>query len=253
MDEQHAIPVQTQAMSFTEKITNIFASPGELFENVRLTPRTNSNWLVPWIIFAVVAVIMGQLVMSNASLADQIGAIIKKGFDKQVQDGKISQEQAEQAYERFAKPGSVMFTISQVAGAVLGPLIMIFVVGLVYWLVGKTAMKATSPYMKTVEVVGLVLFIGVIEQIVTTLLMFAMDSITASPSLGIFVSNFDMENKVHHALAKVNVFTFWSLAVVSAGLSKLFQRDFPKVLVLVFVLWVLWSIVTIFTGIRISG
>jgi len=253
MDEQHAAPEKIKPMSFSEKVTNIFASPGELFENVRLTPSTNSNWVVPWIIFAIVAIIMGQLVMNNASLADQIGAVIKKGFDKQVQEGKMPQEQAERTYEQFAKPGSMMFTIAQVAGAVLGPLLAVFVLGLVYWLLGKTAMKATSPYMKVVEVVGLTLFIAVIEQIVTTLLMFAMDSITASPGLGIFVSNFDMENKLHLALAKINVFTFWGLAVVSVGLSKLFQRDFPKVLVLVFALWVLWSVVTIFTGIRLSG
>jgi hypothetical protein len=179
--------------------------------------------------------------------------MIKKGFDKQVQEGKIPQEQAERTYEQFAKPGSTMFTIMQVAGAVLGPLLAIFALGLVYWLLGKTAMKATSPYMKIVEVVGLTLFIAVVEQIVTTLLMFATDSITASPGLGIFVSNFDMDNKLHVVLAKINVFTFWGLAVVSVGLSKLFQRDFAKVLVLVFALWVLWSAVTIFTGIRISG
>lgn len=253
MDEQQAAPPQVKPMSFSEKLTNVFASPGELFEHVRLTPKTNSNWVVPWIIFAVVAIILGQLVMSNASLADQIGVMVKKGFDKQVQEGKMSQDQADRTFEQFAKPGSAMFTISQIGGAVLGPLIMIFVVGLVYWLLGKTAMKATSPYMKVVEVVGLTLFIGVLEQIVTTLLMFAMDSVTASPSLGIFVSNYDMENKFHHALAKVNIFTFWSLAVVSVGLSKLFQRDFPKVLVLVVALWILWSVVTVVAGIRIAG
>ncbi len=253
MDEQHAVAEQVQPMSLSEKITDIFASPGELFENVRLTPRTNSNWVIPWLLFAIVAIILGQLVVNNPSLADQMGTMIRKGFDKQVQEGKMSQEQADQTFERFVKPGSVMFTITQVAGSVLGPLLAIFVLGLVYWVLGKTAMKATSPYMKVTEVVGLTLFIGVLEQIVTTILMFAMDSITATPSLGIFISNFDMENKLHLALAKVNVFTFWSLIIVSIGLSKLFQRDFPKVLVLVFALWVLWSIVSILAGIRISG
>ena len=253
MDEQHATPEQVKPMSFSEKITNIYASPGELFDNVRLTPRTNSNWVIPWIIFAIVAVILGQIVVNNASLADQLGTVIKKGFEKQVQEGKLSQEQADQTYERFAKPGSMMFTISQVVATILGPLIGIFVLGLAYWLLGKTAMKATSPYMKVVEVIGLTLFIGLLEQIVTTILMVAMDSITATPSLGIFVSSFDMENKLHILLSKINIFTFWSLAVVSIGLSKLFQRDFAKVLVLVAALWVLWTAVTITTGIRITG
>ena len=83
--------------------------------------------------------------------------------------------------------------------------------------------------------------------------MLAMDSIYATPSLGIFISNFDIENKGDLALAKINVFTFWNLSVVSVGLSKLFQRDFPKVLVLVFAVWILWSLVTLFSGFRLGS
>jgi hypothetical protein len=253
MDDQHTTPAQVNPMPFTEKFANVFASPGELFENVRLTNPTTSNWLVPWIIFVVVAIIMGQLMVHNASLADQLGTMIKKGFDKQVQEGKMPQERAEQVYEQFAKPGSMWFTLAQVGGVTVGSLVALFVLGLLYWLVGKTAMGATAPYMKVVEVVGLLFFIIALEQIVTTLLMFALDSIYATPSLGIFVSSFNVENKLHVALSKINVFTIWVLCVLSIGLAKLFQRDFPKVLVLVFTLWILWSLVTIFTGFKFGG
>jgi len=252
MNEQPTPAEQVKPMSFMEKLTNVFAAPGELYENVRLTPRTNSNWFVPWVIFAIVALIMGQLLLSNPSLTDQLGAVIKKQIDKQVQEGKVPPERAEQAYEQFAKPGSLMFTITQVAGAVLGSLIVLFGLGLIYWLLGKTVMKASAPYMKVVEVVGLTFFIGVLEQIVTTVLMFVFDSIFASPSLALFVSQFDLENKFHLALSKFNVFSFWSMAVVSIGLSKLFQRDFAKVFVLVLVLWVLWSVFSIVTGFRLG-
>jgi hypothetical protein len=237
-------------MSFSEKVMNIFASPGELYENVRLTEKTTSNWLVPLVIFIVVAAIMSQLMIHNASLADQLGATIKKGFDKQVQEGKMPQERADQAYEQFAKPGSTMFTISQLGGIAIMTPIVLFVVGLVYWLIGRSAMGARVPYLKVVEVVGLTFFISAIESIVTILMMYAMDSIHATPSLGAFVTNFDIENKMHLALSKVNVFTFWNLAVTGIGLSKLFQRDLPKVLVLVVALWILWAVATILLGMR---
>ncbi len=253
MDEQLTTSEPVQPMSFAEKLTNIFASPGELFENVRLTGKASSNWLVPWILFVVVAIIMGQLIVHNASLADQLGAVIKKGFDKSVQEGKMPQESADQVYEKFAKPGSTWFTLFQIGGATFGSFAMLFVLSLLYWLIGKSAMKGSAPYMKVVEVVGLTFFIVALEQVVTTMLMFIMDSITATPSLGIFVKNFDMENKLHVALSKINVFTFWNLSVASVGLSKLFQRDLPKVLVLVFALWILWSLVSIFTGVRMTG
>jgi hypothetical protein len=83
-------------------------------------------------------------------------------------------------------------------------------------------------------------------------MMVAMDSIYASPSLAVFVSNFSMENKLHLALAKVNVFTIWTLVVVSIGLAKIFQRDYPKVLTLILAIWVLWFALAIMLGINLG-
>jgi hypothetical protein len=130
--------------------------------------------------------------------------------------------------------------------------IVLFVVALFYWLLGKWGMRASAPYMKVVEVVGLTFYIGVLQSLLTTIMMILMNSIYASPSLALAVSNFDMENKLHLVLAQVNFFTLWSLVVTSIGLSKLFQRDLPKVLVLVFALWIIWSAFSILTGFRLG-
>jgi hypothetical protein len=236
-------------MSFTEKFTNIFVAPGELFEDVRQTPNTLSNWLVPMLIFIVVAVLMSQLVLQNPSLADQLGSEIKKQFDQAIEQGKMSPEQAEQAYE-YARPGSTMFRLAQIGGVVIGTPIVLFVLALVYWLLGKWGMNGTAPYPKVVEVLGLTFFISALEIIVSTLLQFGTDSLFATPSLGAFVSDFDLQNKLHLVMSKINIFTFWDLSVLSIGLSKLFQRDLPKVIVLVFALWIVWTAFSILTGIR---
>ena len=239
-------------MPLLDRLTNVFASPGELFENVRQTEKTSSNWLIPLITMIVVSLVLSQMVFSNASLVDQMGTMIKKSMEKSVQQGKMTQEQADQTYETYAKPGTTMSTMFRVGGTVIGIPIAFLVITLVYWLLGKWTMKATAPYMKVGEVVGLVFFIGILEAIVTTLMMFLMDSIFASPSLAVFISGFDIDNKLHVALSKVNVFTIWSLAVTSIGLSKLFQRDLSKVLVLVFALWILWCVLSILTGVRLG-
>ncbi len=257
MEEQQAAVQEVKPMSFMEKLTDVFASPGELFENVRLTGKTNSNWLVPMLLLIAAAILSGQLMIHNASLSAQLGELTRKSFDKQtekaIQEGKLTKEQADQQYEQFAKPGSTIFTISQIGGTVIVIPIVLFAVSLVYWLMGKSVMKATAPYMKVVEVVGLTFFIGALEYIITTLMMVATDSIHATPGLGVFVSNFDVENKLHLALSKVNLFTFWSLGVTGIGLAKLFQRDFAKVLVLVVALWILWTLGTILLGIGFMG
>lgn len=251
--EQQAPGEQAKPMSFFDRLTSIFASPGELFDNVRMTGPTHSNWVLPWLVFCIIGVLMGQLIISNPSLADQLGATIKKSFQENVEKGQMTQEQADATYERFAKPGSAMFTVFQVGGVTLGSLIFLFIIALVYWFVGKTAMGAAAPYMKVVEVLGLTFFIGALEQIVSTILMISMDSIYATPSLALFVADFDIADKLHVTLSKVNVFTFWSLSAVSIGLSRLFQRDLPKVMVLVFTLWVLWTAFSVITGFRVTG
>lgn len=260
MEEQQTVTqpgpaAEVKPMSFSEKIVNIFASPGELFENVRLTGKTTSNWLIPVIIMIVVAIAMQQIIMNNPSLSDQTKAMVDKAtkerLDKAVQEGKLTPEQAEtqrEQIESFTSGSSPLRLIMASVSVMVFIPVVLFVIALVYWLLGKTAMHAASPYMKVVEVVGLTFLIGAVESIVTTVMAIGLDSLHAGPNLAVFVQNFDIANKLHVALAKVNLFTIWSLIVTSIGLSKIFQRDLPKVLVLVFSLWILWTILTVSTG-----
>jgi hypothetical protein len=244
-------------MSFLDKVVNFFGSPAELFENVRDTGPTNSNWLLPWIIYVVIALVAGQLVLSNASLSSQLERTIRTQFDKSMEEaiaeGTITREQADEQFEQFGKPGSTWFMLLSTGGTLLGSLVVLFALSLFFHLLGKSTMGAAAPYMKVVEVVGLTFLLGSLEHLVTTALMFATDSIHASPSLALGVSEVDPENKLHLTLSKLNIFTFWDIAVTSLGLSKIFQRDFPKVLVLVGALWVLWSLFSILTGFSLGG
>ena len=255
MEEQTTTTTTAAAaepMPFGEKIVAIFASPGELFENVRLTGKTTSNWLLPMLIFIIVAILLNQLILTNPSLVGQMGTLKHKGIDDAVAQGKMTAEQADKAAE-FLRPDSMLFRIQQIVGIALITPIALFLLALVYWLLGKWGMSANAPYMKVVEIAGLTFFISILETIVTTLLAYSMDSLFAVPNLALFVTNYDLQNKLHMALAKVNIFTIWDLTVVSIGLSKLFQRHLPKVLVLVFALWIIWSAFTVLTGIRFGG
>jgi hypothetical protein len=238
-------------MSFTDKLAGIFMSPGEVYENVRRTPTTHGNWLVPTVLVAIVGLIMAFATMNNPSLMDQMKQQAKeameKQFQKQIEQGKMTPEQANEARDRaeqFTTPGFMM--IGQIAGNVVGPFIGLVVLGLIYWLLGKWGMKADAPYVKVLEVVGLANFIAVLEKIVTLIMQFTMDNIFASPSAGLFVGQLSTMNPWHMFALSMNVFTFWILAVVSVGLSKLFQRDFPKVLVLVIAVWMIWTVAMTF-------
>ncbi len=252
MEESTAPGATVAPMSITEQIVNIFAAPGELFDNVRLTGKTTRNWLVPMLLFILIAVLLNQLILTNPSLVDQMASLMTKSIDEAVAQGKMTAEQAEKATE-FMRPDSMIFRIQSAVGVTLVTPVALFLLSLVYWLLGKWGMNASAPYMKVVEVVGLTFYISILETVATTLLQYGMDSLFAGPNLALFVSNYDLQNKLHMALSKANVFTIWDLTVVSIGLSKLFQRHLPKVLVLVFALWIVWSVFTVLTGVHLGG
>lgn len=241
---------QAKPMSLSDKLVGVFSSPSDLYDNVRQTPPTSSNWVIPTLILVVVGVIMAYLISSNPTLSDQMKRIaseqMEKGLQKQLAAGKITQEQANQARDQMSGIGGASTVIFTYVAAVLGPFFGLFLGSLFFWLLGKTVMKVTSPYMKVVEVVGLTFFIGTVESVVTTILAIGMNSMFASPSLAVFISDFSVENRMHLLAASVNVFTFWTLAVTGIGLARLFQKDTPKVLVLVFALWVLWTLFKVF-------
>ena len=258
MDATPASPTEAvKPLSFTDKLVGVFSSPGELYENVRQTPPTNSNWVIPTLILVVVGLAMAYVLTTNPTLSDQMSRIaseqMEKGLQKQIAAGKLTQEQANQARDNMQSFGTKGPIIFSYVSAVLGPFFLVFLPGLIYWLLGKWVMKVSVPFMKVAEVVGLTLLIVSMETIVTLILQIGMNSVFASPSLAIFISNFSVDNTMHSLAAKINIFTIWTLLVTSIGLARLFMKDMPKVLVLVFALWILWTVITVFGSAALRG
>jgi hypothetical protein len=109
--------------------------------------------------------------------------------------------------------------------------------GLILWLIGTKALKASFSYMKGVEMAGLAGMISVLDAIVRTLLILIMGNLFASPSLALLVKDFNPQNPAHSLLAAVNLMTFWVLAVRACGLARLSGVRFAKAAVWVFGIW----------------
>jgi len=236
-------------MSFTDKVMNVFSAPGELFEGIAKSEKKNSNWSIPLILTMLAGIIFVFVAFSQAPIQDQMREQQEKTFQKQVESGKMTQEQADRAMSMNpAKPGTPLFMVFGAVGVAVVTAVMLFGFALGFWLVGKWVFKATVTYGKVVEVVGLSMYVSVLGSIITLLLVVAMGSLYATPSLALAVSHFDPANKVDKFLASVNLVTFWYLAVVSVGLGKIFSVSTTKALVAVGVLWAVWTAVTVFVS-----
>jgi hypothetical protein len=239
-EPQPEVP-QPPTMSLGGRLFNVFATPGDVFQEVKAAKVSTANWLVPALILIVVSWLSSLVIFSQPSINHQLSEITEQAIQKQVESSKISEQQAEQARAM----GEKWAGISTKIGAALVPVLYGFVTpffwGLIVWGVGAGLLKADFPYMKAVEVVGLANMLSVLEVILRTLLVVGLGNLYASTSLVLLVKQFDPQNTVHSLLAVVNVMTFWLLAVRGIGLARLSGASIAKAVAWVFGVWVAYT------------
>lgn len=228
------------ATSLGGRLMNVFAAPGDVFEELKAAPPHTTNWLVPAMLLIVVSWLSAGLIFSQASIRQQLSDLTNKAIDKQVEKGRIPSAQAEQARQTAEKMTRLSYTVGAVVGPVFGAFASPFWWGLILWLSSK-ALKGGFPYMKAVEAAGLANMILVLDVIVRTLLILMTGNLFASPSLALAVKEFDPQNTVHSLLALANVMLFWVLIVRSIGLARLSGASVGKAAVWVFGIWAAYT------------
>ncbi|MEI6566501.1 MAG: YIP1 family protein [Verrucomicrobiota bacterium] len=239
----------TVRMSFFARLLNVFAIPGDVFQDVKTSPKSVANWLIPILISAVVGSLSAIVIFSQPNIQQQIKEAQAKTFDQQVKEKKITREQADQMVamtEKFTGP-AMMKTIG-VIGSSIASFVRVFWWGLVIYLIGQWFLKVRIPYLKAVEVAGLSIMIAVLGAVVALLLVVNLEKLTAGPNLGLAVKDFDMNSKGHLALGAANIFSFWFVTVISIGLSRLAEVPLARALFLVFGYWVLQEFLLIGIG-----
>jgi hypothetical protein len=223
--------------SLMGRLVNVYAAPGEVFDQVKASPPSNANWLAPALIFILVGWLGGWLIFSQASIKQQLRDIQEQAIQKQVDKGRLSQKQADSAMQAGEKFGSIGAVVGVAVGVPFAAFASPLLWGLIVWLVGVKVLKGNFTYMKALEVAGLANMIGVLDSIVKTLLILVMGNLFASPSLALLVKQFDPQNTLHSVLAAISVMTFWALAVKAIGLARLSGASFGKAAAWVFGIW----------------
>jgi hypothetical protein len=234
-------------MSLGARLFNVLAAPGEVFEHVKRAEVSIANWITPGLILIAVSWVGAWLLFSQDSIQQQLREMTDQAVEKQVQSGKINEQQAEQARAMAAKFGSIGTTIAAYAAPLFVGLAVPFWGGLVIWLVGTKVFKGDFPYMKGVEVAGLAGMVAVLDGILRPLLILITGSLFASASPALFLKPFDPQNPVHGLLAAINIMTFWVLSVRALGLARLCGVGFGKAAVWIFGVWVAQT--AVFSGI----
>lgn len=247
--DSQAATSQTPATSLAAKLFNVIAAPGEVFAEISAVPARAATWLVPVSIYAVVGVIAVCILFAQPAIRQTIHDQQVKALDQQVQQGKMTQAQEDQALQvidRFMGPA--MLSISGSIFAVLYSFISVFWWALVLWLCGRWFLKARFGYMKAVEIAGLASVIIVLGTVISTLMAVILGRLYVGPSLALCVSDFDPKNRLHLLLGAANAVYFWHTAVLGIGLAKLSGGSTAKTLMVVFTYWLVAELLLIAVG-----
>ncbi|PYL00060.1 MAG: hypothetical protein DME19_06395 [Verrucomicrobia bacterium] len=223
--------------SLAGRLLNVFAAPGDVFDELKTADSSVANWLVPVLIVMLVTITSFAVTLSQPAIKQQVVEMQEKAIDQQVAAGKIKPDQAKAFKEQMAAlPPWVMQLFGIVQGVVAG-FCGTFWWALVLWLLGKLALKSGIPFLKALEVSGLTMMIFALCVVITTLLIVILGNLMARPALSVFVGEFDPTRKLHLLLGSVNLFYLWSTAVLALALSRLSGVGFGKAAVWMFGFW----------------
>ncbi|MGA9115761.1 MAG: hypothetical protein WB626_03200, partial [Bacteroidota bacterium] len=201
-------------------------------------------WLLPAAIYVLTAALCAQVVLSRPGPAAELRAAVEVEFspriEEYIREGTVSREQGEWL-RLFVLPGTPHFLAIQSAGTLAAATLTMLAISLVLWQLARSVLGRRIPYRKALEVAGLTFVIGAVERVATAVLVIATGTIFASPGPSLLLLG-EKEGTAFLLLSSLNVFTFWQIYAAASGLAALTERDFPKVLVLLAALWVLWTL-----------
>ena len=126
--------------SLAGRLLNVFAAPGDVFDELKTADSSVANWLVPVLIVMLVTITSFAVTLSQPAIKQQVVEMQEKAIDQQVAAGKIKPDQAKAFKEQMAAlPPWVMQLFGIVQGVVAG-FCGTFWWALVLWLLGKLAL-----------------------------------------------------------------------------------------------------------------
>lgn len=259
MDEQNnpeniSQEPEVEELSHTDKLAGIFTEPSNTYEQIAKFPPKTIDWFLPFFLL-LLTVIISQFVMYSIpevrmKLREQTMEQMDKNLQKQVDDGAMTKEQAKEVREQTegrmdSMGGGVSMIIQSVSILIIGFLVFFIICG-VYLLCVKFLLKENTNYKGILVASGMTAYIGIIQVIIATILTFMMNEPYRDTSLATFMGS-NKDSLMHVLYSKIDLFSIWSYIILSIGMAKMsFAKDVKKFYILVFGLWIGWSLFAFF-------
>ena len=219
-------PTITASSSLTAKLWDMFAYPGQVFDEVIAAPPRVLNWLVPTLLVAIASLFLLRTGYDNATDLPTPSQTVEA-------QSSVSDSAALQAV-----PGSTDWRRLSAVGVCGGAFAGTFWSAFLLWFIGRTFLKARFSFLKAVEVVGLTGVIMALGAVVTALLVSIFGNPAARPALSLLALSLPFDSHVRLFLDVVNFFHLWGISVLAIGLSRLSGVTFKEAAFWVFGYWI---------------
>lgn len=237
-------PEPVAPLSITDKFVGILTEPEATYTNLKTAGHKVSDWLIPTLIFTIVIAIGTYFRMTNPEFVERMRQEQQTRMEEMVKEGKMTQEQASRSNQQLENIGP-MIAIFSVVGVLFTVPLFIIVLGLIYWLILKFLFKGKSGFGLALAAYGLAAYFGAIDQLISLLLALVTNNMFASlsPALLLTPDPHAMTFKILNALNPIQI---WSMIVLGIGLARVHELPRAKTYGLVFGLWALWVIGSLF-------
>lgn len=225
--------------SFTDSFVGIITEPSITFTGISKLPASTKHWLIPVILYILTSIISTFVLYNVQSIRLDQKLKTEARLQKMVEDGKISQEAADQQSvlgdKMFNTP--FFYITTSVTGSI-ATLFWFFVASAFFMLFVKSLLHGHGGYRNAMIAFGLPIYVLIIQNIFTTIISLLMGKFVQSTSIATFMS-LDTHSFVYFFLNKLDLFSIWFYALVSVGFAKFFNSSSTKkYFILVFSIWI---------------
>ncbi len=235
--------------SLLARLMNVFAVPGQVFEEVKASPMRFANWIVPTLLWVIVSAVATTVLLSQPDIQQKLHDAESKLLDKQTQAGNTTTAEA-------AKALSALDTVTAplvVALVVAFGLVRVFWWAFVLWMFGLTFLRSRFDYAKGLEVAGLAIMISVLGGIVTLVITVDVGHMFSGHGPAFTITDAALNRRSSLLNGAASLFSIWQLGVMSVGLSRIAGVSFLRAAWLVFAYWVLQQTFLIVLGVGQMG
>ena len=224
---------EMEELSHTDKIVGVISEPTNLFSKLAFLKPKATDWLLPLLALIIVAIVATFIYMANPEIKlemqQQQQKAMQEQFDKMVESGQMTREQADEQIERTSGMiDNPMFTyLFPSIGIFVVSLIWFFVFTTVGFLVAKFALKGDGQYTQAMSAMGLPLYISVLQSVLLIIVGMLMGKMLTGLNPA-SLTGMDAKTLPGFLLSRLDVFSIWFYVVVGIAFAKMFKSGNTK-------------------------